>query len=60
MKLISPVCELQEDTVNFSRACSTLYGRGDRELKARQKKRKDAGTETKETKEQSKVTGNTS
>lgn len=51
MKLISPFRELQEDTVNFSQACSTLYGRGDRELKTRQKKRKDAGTETKETKE---------
>lgn len=33
MKLISSVRELQEDTVNFSQACSTLYGRGDREFK---------------------------
>lgn len=48
MKLISPVCELQEDTVNFSQACSTLYGRGDRELKARQKKRKDAQKQRKQ------------
>lgn len=57
MKVISPV---HEDTVNFSQAC-TLYERGDRELtKQAKKKRKDAGTETKETQEQSKVNGNTS